>query len=194
MVRKLLAGILFLILALGSLSAAASATPNVVDQYTEQVPTPGGNKPSYQAGQAKGPDRSDNANGKGGGNPGSDSYSGAIGGTSGGGSSGTSDSGLSTSSSGPGASGAASQGSGSKSRVGQGETAPGLSDNPAPQSGSPEADSAQTASQLDQTGVATPEAGDMGWVFPALLIASVLLIGALTIARRFRSGDSVATR
>ena len=190
MARKLLAGILASTLALGSLSTVASATPNVVDQYTEQVPTPGGDKPSNQAGDYNSPNRPD-ADGQGGGNPGTDSSSGAIGGTSGGGSSGPSGAGLSTSPRSPCASGASSQVSGSKSGVGQGETTRGLTGNPA---GSSDAGAAQAAVQLDQTGVATPESGDMGWVFPALLIASALLIGAITIARRSRSGDSVATR
>ncbi len=195
MVRKFLVGILASVLGLVAIAPVAAATPNVVDQYTEQVPTPGGNKPSGQVGNGS-TNNGDNQGGAGGSKgSGSGGGSGSGSGTPGVAASGTSvspDSSVSSTGNGSGSQGGASNSGGNGSAGSRGgSVGSGINGTSA---AAAEANAANTAAEeaaLDQTGLATPDSGGMGWVFPAILIASILVIGGLTFARRHRASDSV---
>lgn len=187
MIRIVFVGILASVIGFAVISPAASATPNVVDQYTEQVPTPGGNKPSNHV--VNGSQNNSDDQG-GGGNRG-------TGGGTGGGSSDS----TSTAYSGSPDSGVTSAGAGAGSKGGSGSNAGGndfTGDQGRPggsgktqASGSGAGSSGATPAQLNQTGLATPESSGMGWTFPAILIVSVLVIVGFTLTRRF-SSKSVA--
>lgn len=186
MVRRNMVGILVMVFALGASAASANASPNVVDQYTEQVPTPGGKKPSDQVKntpQSKNGTNGDRAAVSGAGSGGSDGPSG--------GSSAIDRSQLSVSGTGSGEGSNLAPGGNSTNAVaggnanaanGAGQVAGGGMVDSSGQGNA--ADLAST--EIARAAAAEPDSGGMGWLFPAVLVGSALLLAALALFRRDR--------
>lgn len=142
--------------------AAGATQPTVVDQYTEQAPTPGGDKPSKEVN----PGKSSNDGG------GGDS-SAAPGGTAGTGTGG-------------GSSGSTSEAAGGGSAQG------GTGGSSGPAGGSSQRADSLPGTDGGSTGtIEDSDSGGMGPLFPLILLACLVVIAGIFVGRR-RSGSQAA--
>jgi hypothetical protein len=138
------------------LAGGASAAPNVVDQYTEQVPTAGGDKPSTEVEPLASPPSS---------GPASDQPA---------------DGGVSP---GSGASGGSGNAGGLSAPASRANPDSGSGGDAA--STTPTSPKGGSASAADEDGAErTAETGGMGLAFPTLLAAALVLVVVLLIRRR----------
>lgn len=192
MLRKIMVGVFVGAFALTGLTATATAAPNVVDQYTEQIPTPGGKKPSKNAGKNGGSTKGGGENGN--------SSSGSVGGGNNSGSGG--DSGGYSSGGDSSTAYATGEGAGSQAAAANKTNASGNGNQGAGGSGAngvigtagSESGSGSTGLPAEAAQAASASAGSdgMGWAFPAILIASAVVLGGLAIVRVTRRSHTPA--
>ena len=182
-------GLFVVTFAMTLITATSTATPNVVDQYTEQIPTPGGKKPTNNVGVNGG----DSTNSRQSGSESGSNASGSPG--SAGTGSGYYGSGASTSAGGAdgasvvAGSGGDSGGSGAASRdrgPGDGGTADSVGSS---SSDYPALTSPSGSESVSAIGEGAGNEG-MGWLFPAILIGSAVILAALTVVRVARRANT----
>lgn len=143
--------------------AAGATQPTVVDQYTEQAPTPGGDKPSKEV------------------NPGKNSHEGGGGGDSSAVPGGTAGSGT-----GGGSSGSTSE------TTGGGPAQGGAGDSSEAAGGNPRQADSLPGTGGGSTGTIEGSGSDgMGLLFPLILLGCLVVIGAIFVGRR-RAGSQAA--
>lgn len=189
MSRRIMVGAFSCLVALVAFSGPAGAAPNVVDQYTEQIPTPGGKKPANSVGNNTGSKGSNsngsNSNGNSsvggaGSGSGSDGGSGSGSGYPAGGDYSTSyATGNGSDNGGP----AGANGNGSASVNGNSASGANGSAGSGDSAGSSSTSSSELAAEAARAATANSDGGGMGWLFPAILIGAAVILGGLTIVR-----------